>query len=175
MRQVILYIAASLDGYIARPDGSIDWLEDEAYRLEGEDYGYNSFQQAIDTTLMGNSTYKVVKGMEMPFPYPDKTNYVFTRSSHPEAEFVKFVQEDPVAFVKQLKKQEGKHIWLIGGGQLNMQLLNASLVDEMIITFVPLILGRGIPLFAGGVSERMLKVQDVATYRNGFVQVKFKL
>ncbi|MBB6611452.1 dihydrofolate reductase [Pontibacter sp. Tf4] len=175
MRKIVLYIAASLDGYIARPDGSIDWLEDDVYKLEGEDYGYNSFRQTIDTTLMGNNTYKVVKEMGMPFPYQDKKNYVFTRSSHPKADFVEFVQEDPVAFVKQLKKQEGKDIWLIGGAQLNMQLLNASLVDEMIITFVPLILGRGIPLFAGGVSERKMKVHDVSTYQNGFVQVNFKL
>lgn len=175
MRKVTLYIAASLDGYIARPDGSIDWLENDAYKLEGEDYGYNQFKETIDTTLMGNNTYKVVMGFDMPFPYPDKTNYVFTRTAHPTSEFVQFVQDDPVAFVKELKKQEGKSIWLIGGGQLNMQLLNACLVDEMIITFVPLILGRGIPLFAGGVSERMLKVQEVTNYKNGFVQVKFTL
>lgn len=175
MRKVVLYIAASLDGFIARPDGSLDWLDSDAYKLEGEDYGYKSFQEKVDATLMGNNTYKVVKSLDMPFPYPDKTNYVFSRTAYPPTEFVQFVQEDPVAFVKGLKQEQGKDIWLIGGGQLNMQLLNSSLVDEMIITFVPLILGRGISLFAGGVSERVLKVQEVASYQNGFVQVKYTL
>ena len=175
MRKITLYIAVSLDGYIARPSGSIDWLENEAYKLAGEDFGYSSFMQTIDTTLMGNNTYKVVKGFGTPLPFSDKTNYVFSRTAHSDTEVIHFVHEDPVVFVKQLKQQPGEGIWLIGGAQLNMQLLNANLVDEMILTFIPLILGRGIPLFASGVSERMLLVQESKTYENGFIQVRYNL
>lgn len=175
MRKVILYIAASLDGYIARPDGRIDWLENEAYTLKGEDFGYSSFIKDIDTTLMGHSTYKVVAGFDMPFPYADKTNYVFSHANHNSTEFVQFISGNAAGFVKQLKEQPGKDIWLIGGSQLNTLLLNASLIDEIILTYIPIILGRGIPLFAPGASEKLLQVQQSKKYDNGFVQVRLTL
>ncbi|WP_276497682.1 dihydrofolate reductase family protein [Pontibacter litorisediminis] len=171
MRKVILYIAASLDGYIARSNGDTSWLHDERYAQEGEDFGYGALMQHIDTTLMGHSTYKVILGFDMPFPYPDKTNYVFSRSAQPAAEHVQFVQEDAPQFVRQLKQQQGKSIWLIGGGQINTLLLNAGLVDEMILTYVPVILGSGVPLFAHGAQERQLQVLESKSYTNGFVQL----
>ncbi|NDK56075.1 dihydrofolate reductase family protein [Pontibacter fetidus] len=172
MRQIILYIAASLDGYIARPDGSIDWLENEKFAIENEDYGYSEFLQTIDTTLMGHSTYKVVTGFDTPFPYADKTNYVFSHSKQPDTEHVQFVHSNVAGFVKQLKQQSGKDIWLIGGGQLNTHLLNAGLIDEIILTYIPVILGSGIPLFATGAQEKFLKVTESKTFANGFVQVR---
>jgi dihydrofolate reductase len=175
MRKIVLYIAASLDGYIARPDGSIDWLENPADALKGEDFGYSEFMKTIDTTLMGHSTYKVVAGMDMPFPYPDKANYVFSRSTaHAAAEHVTFVSDDVVAFVEQLKQQPGKAMWLIGGGQLNTLLLNASLIDEIILTYIPIVLGQGIPLFAAGAQETQLQVTSSKSYDNGFVQLKLE-
>lgn len=173
MRKIVLYIAASLDGYIARSDGSIDWLEDPADALEGEDFGYSEFLQTIDTALMGHSTYKVVAGFDMPFPYPDKANYVFSRSAgHTDTAHVKFIYTDAVAFVQELKQQPGKAIWLIGGGQLNTLLLNAGLIDEIILTYIPIVLGAGIPLFAAGAQETKLKVSSSKRYPNGFVQVR---
>ena len=171
MRKLTLYIAASLDGYIARTDGGIDWLENKVYAIEGEDYGYSDFMQTIDTTLMGHSTYKVVLNMDMLFPYSDKTNYVFSHSEHPNAEHVQFVPRNATGFVKQLKQEPGKDIWLIGGSQLNTLLLNAGLIDEIILTYIPIVLGKGIPLFAPGASEKMLKVTDTKNYKNGFVQL----
>ncbi|GHA69245.1 dihydrofolate reductase family protein [Pontibacter akesuensis] len=171
MRKVILYIAASLDGYIAKPDGDTTWLHDERYAIAGEDYGYSALLAAIDTTLMGHSTYKVILGFDMPFPYPDKTNYVFSRSQLPDTEHVKFVQENPADFVKQLKQQAGQDIWLIGGGQLNTLLLNAGLIDEIVLTYVPIILGNGISLFAQGTQEKHLQVSQSKSFANGFVQL----
>ncbi|MFT2007270.1 dihydrofolate reductase family protein [Pontibacter sp. 13R65] len=171
MRKIILYIAASLDGYIARPDGNVEWLHDAEFALPGEDFHYSSFLETIDTTLMGNSTYKAVLGFDMPFPYPDKTNYVFSRSSeNKDTEFVKFVSTDAITFIKELKEQPGKDIWLIGGGQLNTLVLNAGLLDEIILTYIPILLGKGIPLFAEGVQEQKLQVESNHCYDNGFVQ-----
>ncbi|WP_266203931.1 dihydrofolate reductase family protein [Pontibacter kalidii] len=171
MRKIILYIAASLDGYIARPDGDTSWLHDKRYMLEGEDYGYSTFLQSIDTTLMGHNTYKVVLGFKEPSPFPAKANYVFSRSSHPDTKQVQFVQQDAAEFVKELKQQPGKGIWLIGGGQINTLLLNAGLIDEFILTYIPIILGSGIPLFAAGAQERQLQALESKSYRNGFVQL----
>ncbi|RDV15637.1 dihydrofolate reductase [Pontibacter diazotrophicus] len=173
MRKIVLYIAASLDGYIARSNGSTAWLHDETYTIKGEDFGYSEFLQTFDTTLMGHSTYKVVLGFDMPFPYPDKENYVFSRSSgHTDTEYVQFISTDAVEFVQKLKQKPGKDIWLIGGGQLNTLLLNHNLIDEIILTYVPRVLGEGIPLFAPGAQEKKLKVRSSKSYDNGFVQVR---
>ncbi|GAA4433899.1 dihydrofolate reductase family protein [Pontibacter saemangeumensis] len=173
MRKIILYIAASLDGYIARPDDSIDWLEDKAYAIEGEDYGYSEFVQTIDTTLMGNSTYEAILSFEKPFPLPTETNFVFSRSAgHTDTAQVKFISTDAVAFAQELKQQPGKAIWLMGGGQLNTLFLNAGLIDEIILTYIPRVLGAGIPLFAAGAQETKLHVSSSQHYPNGFVQVR---
>ncbi|AKD03078.1 dihydrofolate reductase family protein [Pontibacter korlensis] len=172
MRKVILYIAASLDGCIARPDGSTTWLHNEEYTLDGGDFGYSTLMQSIDTTLMGHNTYKVILGFDIPFPYTDKTNYVFSRSSHTNTEHVEFVQEEVVSFVQRLKQQNGKDIWLIGGGQINTLLLNAGLIDEIILTYIPIILGNGVPLFPPGAQEHQVQVQEVKNYKNGFVQMR---
>ncbi|WP_018476770.1 dihydrofolate reductase family protein [Pontibacter roseus] len=175
MRKIILYIAASTDGYIARPDGNIDWLHDKKYTIPDEDFGYTAFLQTIDTTLMGNSTYKQVLGFDMPFPYPDFQNYVFSRSEQQDTEHVTFVKDKLVDFIEQLKEQPGKDIWLIGGGQLNSVLLNAGLLDEIILTYIPIVLGRGIPLFSEEANEHKLKLipTENKLYRNGFLQVRY--
>src|SRR5689334_15191007 len=114
MRKLILYIAASLDGKLARKDDSIDWLPDPA----SEDYGYESFYNAIDTVLMGYRTYEVCLGFGE-WHYKGKSAVVFSRNAAksvvPEAQLV---TADLVAFVKELKTKPGKDIWLIGGGEI---------------------------------------------------------
>ena len=89
MRKLKLYIATSLDGYIAGPDGELEWLEAGG----GLDYGYDDFYESIDTTLMGNATYQVTLTVDT-FPYPEKTNYVFTRSTPPDTDHVRFISGD---------------------------------------------------------------------------------
>lgn len=174
MRQVILYIAASMDNYIAKSDGDTYWLHDPEFDSKDEDYGYNALMKSIDTTLMGNATYEVVMGFDVPFPYPDTINYVFSRKNGAqETEHVKFVSEDPVSFVQQLKKNQGKDIWLIGGGQINTLLLNANLVDRVILTIAPLTLGEGIPLFASGLGFHKFKVEETKSYSSGLVQITY--
>ncbi|MCB0497160.1 MAG: dihydrofolate reductase [Cyclobacteriaceae bacterium] len=170
MRKVILYIASSLDGFIARKNGDIDWLEDPNYHLEDEDYGYYEFYNSIDTTLMGNKTYQQVLGFDVPFPYPGKTNYVFSRSQTGSDENVQFVNADVSEFVKSLKQGDGKDIWLVGGGELNSILLSNGLIDKIILTMIPVKLGEGIPLFSGNVQISDFEMKGHKSYPNGFVQ-----
>ena len=166
LRKLKLYIAASLDGYIAGPNGEIDWLEVDG----GLDYGYAEFYESIDTTLMGNSTYRVTLSVPE-FPYPDKTNYVFTRGAPPpDTEHVRFVSGDIAGFARSLKEQAGKAIWLVGGGQVNTVMLNAGLIDEVVLTSFPLVLGGGIPLFAPRASRARFETIGCETYETGLVQ-----
>ena len=174
MRNVQLYIAASIDGYIARPDGGIDWLS--MVDKEGEDYGYYAFIASVDTTLMGRKTYDDVLGFDVPFPYTGLTNYVFSRQERePDHNPVRHITEDPAAFVKGLKAQPGGNIWLIGGGQLNTVLLNARLIDEMILSIIPIVLGEGIPLFGGQPKETKWQLTKHEVFDTGLVQVRYRV
>ena len=174
MRKITLYSAMSLDGYIARPDGNIDWLNNYP-NPENLDYGYTQFIGGIDTTLMGNKTYQLVLSFDIPWPYPDKTNYVFTRSSaHTDTEYVRFISGDIVAFVKSLQQQPGGSIWLIGGGEINHLLLQHDLIDELIIHVIPVVLGRGIPLFKGEVDlEKKFQLTATHGYYNSVLELKY--
>ncbi|MEL7005334.1 MAG: dihydrofolate reductase family protein [Bacteroidota bacterium] len=173
MRKVILYIAASLDNFIAREDGAVDWLEDIP-NPQKSDFGYGDFYSSINTTSMGNNTYKQVLEFGVPFPYIGKTNYVFTKSQIVQKhDFVTFINDDPVDFVDKLKEKEGKNIWLIGGGVINSLLLNAGLIDKMIITMFPTILGQGIPMFSNDVKEVQFNLSRCETLYNGLIQLTF--
>ena len=166
MRKLKLFIAMSLDSYIAGPNGEIDGLEVGG----GLDYGYKEFYASIDTTLMGNSTYNAILPFPK-FPYPEKTNYVFTRGAlPPDTCYVRFVSGDIAAFVRSLKEEPGKDIWLLGGGQVNTIMLNAGLIDDTILTIFPLALGRGIPLFAPGVALSSFKTVHCEAYETGLIQ-----
>ena len=166
-RKLKLYIAASMDGYIAGPNGEIDWLEEAGSNL---DYGYHDFYSSIDTTVMGNSTYQLTLTVSE-FPYADKANYVFTRSAPPpDTANVQFVSGDIVSFVESLKSQPGKDIWLVGGGQINTVMLNAGLIDEIILTVFPLVLGDGILLFAPGANLTRFRTTGCESYETGLIQ-----
>jgi dihydrofolate reductase len=170
-RKLVLYIAASLDNYIARPDGDVDWLHAPEFLLPGEDYGYSKFYGSIDTTLMGHNTYRIIRGFDQPFPYTDTTNFVFSRSRrHKDTDQVTFISGDIIEFVRELKKEKGRDIWLIGGGQINTVMLNNGLIDRLILTLIPITLGAGIPLFQGDPKEVRFKPVDGNYYENGIVQ-----
>ena len=166
MRRLKLYIASSLGSYIAGPEGEIDWLD----AAGDADYGYRDFYASIDTTLMGNATYQFTLSVDQ-FPYPDKTNYVFTRGAPPEAtDHVSFVSGDIARFTRSLKSLPGKDIWLVGGGQINTVMLNADLIDEIILTVFPLVLGEGISLFAPGATLSRFSTQSCEALETGLVQ-----
>lgn len=176
MRKLILYIAASLDGYIARVDGSIDWLRAWP-NPDNLGYGYNAFIESVDTILMGSNTYRDALAFEGGFPYRDKNNFVFTRNTKLATikdEHAGFVCGDITGFVRNLKLQEGKHIWLIGGGELNSCFLNAGMIDELIITYIPIVLGGGIGMFAGKTLEVPMHFIKAEYFNNGLVQLYYE-
>ncbi|MHA1561229.1 MAG: dihydrofolate reductase family protein [Promethearchaeota archaeon] len=173
MRKIVLYIASSLDGYIARKNGEVDWLDD--FNNTGEDYGYYKFYDSIDVTLMGNKTYKTSMSLG-DFPYKDKKNYVFTKQNIlPQAGYVKFINNNIVSFTKELKTQKGKDIWLIGGTQINELFFNNEIIDELILTVMPVTLGNGIPLFTESVKQLKFKLNSNKSYGNGVVQLHYSI
>jgi dihydrofolate reductase len=170
MRKVILYIANSLDNFIASEDGSLDWL------FSDNDYGYYDFLATIDCTLMGNKTYQHVLTFEGEFPYKDKKNYVFTKNTNLQKdENVRFVSTDIQAFVKNLKEKEGKNIWCIGGGEINRILLQANLIDEMILSIHPILLGKGIQMFPPNYPLSKWKLEKIMSFESGLVQIHYSL
>ncbi|MFD2786267.1 dihydrofolate reductase family protein [Hymenobacter rubripertinctus] len=173
MRKVVLYIATSLDGYIASPDGSVEWLPTPP---PGEDYGYADFLANADATLLGRATYEqVVESGE--WPYPSFTNYVFSRQPPRQLphESVRFISTDPAAFVRELREQPGRTIWLIGGSTLASPLLTAGLVDELMLFVVPRLLGAGIPLWRHQDHAQPLHLLRTQTWPDGMTLLHYQL
>ncbi len=172
-RNIVLYIATSLDGYIARENGGIDWLIGESNDLDVEN-GYNDFYSQIDTVVMGRTTYEQIIHELSPdsWVYKGKACYVATtRRSEPDHR-VEFIKEDITGFVKKLKQEQGKDIWLVGGGKLIDQFMKQDLIDKYIITIIPSILGNGIPLFLGKNPEIKLKLNETKTF-DGMVELTY--
>jgi len=174
MRKIILYIATSLNGYIAKADGSVDWLEDIPNPYS-EDYGYSSLQRSIDTTIQGNSTYKQIIGWGIEFPYKDTTNYVITSdSSLEDNEHVNFISDNHIDYIRELKSQEGKDIWLIGGGKVNSLLLNNGLIDEIHQFIMPIVIADGIELFDSA-NDIITEIIDTKKYKSGVIRYKYRV
>jgi dihydrofolate reductase len=174
-RRVTLYIASSFDGYISGPNGELDWLP--TGEGEGdEDYGYHEFYDSIDTVFMGRTTYKQVLSFDVPYPYTGKTSYVFTRSAEVEKdEHSTFVSEDISSFIERIQKSPGKDIWLNGGGQLVTAFMDAGLIDEIVLTIIPIVLGEGIPLLDKLDRRVGLKLIEAKSYDSGFVQLHYEV
>ncbi len=169
-RKVVLFIASSLDGYIATEADSLDWL----FKVEGEgDNGYSEFLSTIDTVILGRRTYDWIMDAEKGnFPYPDKKCYVFTKSNVEPNDHVEFVDGDIAELIHTLKCSEGGDIWIVGGGNLLSHALKEDLVDEFIITVAPTILGKGIPLFNKQDNEIELELTSVRRF-NQFAELHY--
>lgn len=174
MKKIKVYIAASLDGYIARPDGDLDWLTNFP-NPTGTDHGYKELMKSIDTVIMGNGTYQEIISFDVDWPYKDKSTYVLTRYKNnlPPKENVTYITDDVVASIHQLKLQDGKDIWLVGGGQTVTLLLNHDLVDEIQICYIPLVLGEGIPLFPNKPKESKWELKESKVYDSGILKVDY--
>jgi dihydrofolate reductase len=171
-RKVVVFIAQSLDGYIATKEDSLEWL----FNVEGEgDNGYSEFYETIDTIIMGKRTYDWIMDQEQgQFPYQNKECYVYTRTPIENTEHVQFVNHDIVQFVDTLKIEEGKSIWIVGGGELLHTFFKEKLIDEIILTIAPAIIGEGIPLFKGGDYQLDLTLKGTRTF-NQFVELRYIL
>ncbi|MDR1203658.1 MAG: dihydrofolate reductase family protein [Tannerellaceae bacterium] len=167
MRKLKLYITASIDGFIAPPDGDLDWLI--GYPLPSKE-DHKNFLDSVDTVIMGGNTYSNFICMDILWPYKDKTVYAVTRHPVMKREGVNFIIENAVETVSKLKKGNGKDIWLVGGAQLISLLLDNDLIDEMIITYVPETLEKGIPLFANKPEDMSWVLKEDVTYDNKAVK-----
>lgn len=166
------YIAQSLDGYIADSENGLDWLESVAE--EGQDYGYNDYYQSVDALVMGRKTYEVVKQFS-PWPYQGKTSYVWTREPTSPSANVSFVSGSATELWQNWQTAGHQHIWLVGGGRLLAAFLEAELVDDLIISIVPLSLGQGIALFPPRQSRRQdFKLLQHQAYPSGLVQLHYQ-
>jgi dihydrofolate reductase len=168
MRKIILYIAMSLDGYIAGRDENIDFLS--TVDVPGEDYGYFSFQKDIDTLIWGRKTYDKLLSFGIEFPHKDKKCYVFSRSKTGSDENVTYFNDVEV-LVKALQKQEGKNIYCDGGGELVFELLKLSLIDTLIVSVIPYLVGEGTRLFRDGRPAQPLEFKKSVNYPSGLVQL----
>lgn len=174
MRKIKLYIATSIDGYIARSDGDLDWLTGFP-NPEKTDYGYQTLFESIDIVIMGGRTYRDILSMDVVWPYQAKNTYVITHHSLSEEKNIQFITHDIVETITQIRNENGQDIWLVGGGEIASMLLNHELIDEMIITTVPIILGNGIPLFSKITKESQWEISIYHKYKNGVTQSHYKI
>ncbi len=174
MRKIKLYIATSLDGYIATPDGDLDWLTQYPNPYKSN-YGYEEFHQTVDTVIMGGRTYHSILCMDVLWPYKGKETYIVTRHSSNNEQNIRFITEQVIENITQLKEKEGKDIWLVGGGELTSMLLNYNLIDTMIIISIPIVLGNGIPLFPNVSMTSNWNVINSHKYKNGVITTEYEV
>jgi dihydrofolate reductase len=169
MRKIIVYIATSADGYIARADGSVDWLN-RLPSTRDQNRGMGKFLETIDTILWGRKTW----GPGANGFGPDVKNYVLTRTP-PKAEShgAEFVNEPIASFASRLRAQPGKDIWIMGGAGIIASFLDAGEIDEFIIHVAPTFIGEGIPLIAPRHRSIQLKLRSVHSYSNGLVRLHY--
>ncbi|HTZ89312.1 MAG TPA: dihydrofolate reductase family protein [Alloacidobacterium sp.] len=178
-RKIIVYIATSADGYIARPDGDVEWLN---RRPDTVDYGMSAFYPTIDTILWGRKTY------DWALDYDRKhgskggifdtklANYVFS-SKPPEqkAAGVEFIAEPVKEFAQRLRAAPGKHIWMMGGGGLIASFLDAGEIDEFDIHVIPTLIGEGIPLIAPRHRDVPLHLRSARKFPDGVVRLRYEI
>ena len=170
-RKIVLYIAESLDGYIATKDDTLEWL----FNTEGEgDNGYSDFYNTVDTIILGRRTYDWIINHEGDnFPYMNKQCFVFSRTLSGKNQFVEFANENIIDFANKLKLTVGKNIWIVGGGEILHDFTEYQLVDEWIINIAPTIIGDGIPLSTKLTTETCLKLINVRRF-NQFTELHYE-
>jgi len=171
-RKVIVHIATSADGYIARADGDIEWLTSRP--APKGFYGMNAFMKSIDTKVLGRKTYEVSVRMGAKFDSQGRT-IVFSHHSPPAntPSGVEFVNDAIGPFVSRLREQPGKDIWLMGGGEIIASFLDAQVIDEFVISVAPVFIGEGIPLIARRHRHVPLELQSSERFEDGLVQLRY--
>ena len=159
--EIVYYVASSLDGFIATPDGGIDWLK--PFEGGAEDYGYGEFYASVEAVLMGRKTYE--QCLQFPeWPYAGKPYWVFSKASG----------NTPSKVENELKDRGIRRAWLVGGGKLAAAFRTEGLITEHIVSFIPLLLGDGIALFDGPAPAETLRLLGAKTYDSGIVQLRYR-
>jgi dihydrofolate reductase len=171
-RSVILYIATSLDGYIAKPDNDLSFLS--IVQREGQDYGYSEFVKSVDTVILGRKTYDWVMTQVAEFPHADKNAYVITRTARPAVGKTNFYTGNLKDLVLRLKDGKGKNIFIDGGAEIVNELLKEKLIDEFIISIIPVLVGGGTKLFKDGRPEQELQLISTKQFDTGLAQLHYK-
>jgi dihydrofolate reductase len=173
-RKVIVHIGTSADGYIARPDGDLEWLTSRP-APQGF-YGMNAFMKSIDAKVLGRKTYEASLRMGATF---DARNPHIVCSRHPPPadlpSGVRFVTDAIGPFVRRLREQPGKDIWLMGGGELIASFLDAQAIDEFVISVAPVFIGEGIPLIARRHRHVPLELLSSERFEDGVVQLHYRI
>ena len=174
MRKISLFIAMSLDGYIAKPNDDLSFLK--LVEKEGEDYGYAEFTSKIDTIIIGRKTYDYVLNEIGASHYDNgqRDIYVITRTERPQVGRTTFYTGNITELVKQLKSESGKNIYCDGGAEVINELLKHDLIDEFIISVIPVLLGNGTRLFKDGRPEQVLEFITAKTFETGLTQLLYK-
>lgn len=173
-RKIIVNIATSADGYVARPDGGLDWLT-ERPAPKGF-YGLPEFERSTDAKILGRKTFD--RSLELGARFGGKTvHYVFSRRPAPASvpAGVRFVTEPIAAFAERIRKQAGKNLWMMGGGEIIASFLDVDAIDEFILTVVPVFIGEGIPLLAPRHRQVTLRLLGVQQFPDGVVQLHYEV
>lgn len=177
MTDIVLYIATSLDGFIATPEGGIDWLSQ--IETPEEDYGYGAFYADVDALVMGRRTYDQVRSFGG-WPYPGKPSYVMTHqpltpelpSDLPD---ISATAQSPIELAATLRQQGYRRVWLVGGAALVAAFRAEGLISEYILTVIPILLGDGIPLFIAPGPAASVKLRTAETFASGVVQLTYRV
>ena len=170
-RKVVLYIAQSLDGYIARENNDISWLS--VVERDNEDYGYDDFIKSVDTVFMGRKTYEKVLTFGMEFPHKGRRCYVLSKTLRGADENVQFFSGDIDDLITKIKEQKGEDIFIDGGSEVVREFRDNDLIDEYVISIIPILLGKGIRLFRETETQNNLKLVDSKIFVSGLVQLKY--
>ncbi|MBS4026509.1 MAG: dihydrofolate reductase [Clostridia bacterium] len=171
-RKVVLYIAQSLDGYIAREDNDISWLS--VVEHDNEDYGYDDFIKTVDTVFMGRKTYEKVLTFGVEFPHKGRTCYVLSKTLKGADENVQFFSGSIEDIITKIKVQKGENIFIDGGSEVVREFRDKDLIDEYAISIIPILLGKGIRLFRETDTENNLKLVESKIFDSGLVQLKYE-
>jgi dihydrofolate reductase len=170
--ELVYYVAASVDGFIATPDGGLDWLA--PFEASGEDYGYAAFYDSIDAVLLGSRTFQQALTFGA-WPYAGKPAWVFSKRVLPSPrEDVTVTDRSPREVMCELEASGVRRAWLVGGGALAGSFRAAGLVTTYIVSVIPVILGSGVPMFGGSGPGERLRLVDTKTYPDGVVQSHFE-
>lgn len=170
-RKLILFIAMSLDGYIADQNQGLEFLD--TVQKQGEDYGYTAFSKTVDTIIIGRKTYEKVLSFGGKWPYGNKKCFVLSNSLKGEREHVILFSGNPATLIEDIRQKPGKNIYCDGGAEVINSFLQEGLIDELTISVIPILLGSGIRLFQQGRPMQKLQLKSSRSYPSGLVQLSY--